>query len=316
MKSLKNTFTLLVVTLFLITSCENNEDVGPVISNPFTPPSAEAFETIQDDAFNDLKQIATFNAEDGINFVSDAGVSLSITGTCLSLDGNPVTGEIDLEFVEVFDRGNMLTTNATTVGENQSGERAQLISGGEFHIKAYQNGEELTLDCGMMLNVPTAITGGEVPGMGPFEGEIDNDGNLVWLPQNTEFWISEQDSVQQVSQNYNAFVENFGWFNCDVFVSDPDPKTEIQLAVPQGFDNTNSSVYMARVGEPNSLAYIYGEFPIGLEAHIIFLSEQGGEFLYAIKSITVEDGQQVSFTVDEINSASTENLTQIINDLP
>lgn len=312
MKNLKHTFATLIATLFLITSCSLDDDgFEPIEENPFTPPTAAAFKALQEDAFNNLKQNTTFNAEDGITFESAAGVTLSIWGNCLSLNGDPVTGAVDLEYVEVFDRGNMLTTNATTVGKDQSDEMGQLISGGEFHIKAYQNGEELTLDCGMMINVPADITGGEVPGMGPFVGEINENDNLVWLPQNSEFWVDQQNGTA-----YNAFVENFGWFNCDVFVADPDPKTEIQIAVPQGFDSTNASIYLARVGETSSLAFIYGEFPIGLEAHIIFLSEHEGEFRYAIQTITVADGQQVTFTLEETAIASVEELTQIINDLP
>lgn len=312
MKNLKHTFTLLVATLLLFTSCSKDDDgVEPIEENPFTPPTAAAFKALQDEAFNNLKQNATFNSEDGINFESDAGVTLAIWANCLTLNGDPVTGEVDLEYVEVFDRGNMLTTNATTVGIDQGDEMGQLISGGEFHIKAYQNGEELTLDCGMMINVPADLTGGEVPGMGPFAGEMDEDDNLVWLPQNTEFWIDQQDGTA-----YNAFIENFGWFNCDVFIADPDPKTEIQIAVPQGFDNNNSSVYLARVGESSSLAFLYGEFPIGLEAHIIFLSEHEGDFRYAIQTITVVDGQEVIFTLEETAIATVEELTQIINDLP
>lgn len=311
MKNLRNTFTLLAASLFLFTSCSISDDADPSPFDTFTPPTAAAFKALQENAFNSLKQNAAFNAEDGITFESAAGVTLTIWGNCLSLNGDSVTGAVELEFVEVFDRGNMLTTNATTVGLD-NGEMKQLISGGEFQIKAYQNGEELTLDCGMMISVPTAITGGEVPGMGPFEGEIDNDGNLVWLPQNTEFWVGEH----QGTETYNAFVENFGWFNCDVFVNDPDPKTEIQISVPQGFNNDNASVYLARMGETSSLAFLYGEFPIGLQAHIIFLSEHEGDFRYAIQTITVVDGQQVVFTLEETAIASVEDLTQIINDLP
>lgn len=309
MKSITSNFLLLFCSLFLFYACKFNDDsdtMGPL------PPLASEFDAIQTDAFNGFKQTVAFMAEDGISFESDAGVMLDITGSCLELNGTPVTGEVNLEYVEVFERGDMLISNSTTVGENQSGERGQLISGGAFNIKAYQNGQELTLSCGMMISVPTTITGGEVPGMGAFTGEIDADGNLVWLPQNTEFWVGQDDT----STVYNSFIQNFGWFNCDVFIADPDPKTEIQIGVPSGFDNTNSSVYLAREGEPNSLAFLYGEFPVGLNAHIIFLSESEGAFLYAIESITVSDGQQVSFPLDELNLATPEELTQIINDLP
>ncbi|MCX2680338.1 hypothetical protein OOZ15_10335 [Galbibacter sp. EGI 63066] len=314
MKNLRNTSIIILATLFSVTSCSTDDGFDPISEDPFTPPTAAAFKALQEDAFNNLKQNATFNAEDGITFESDAGVTLSIFGDCLTLNGDQVSGAVDLEFVEIFDRGNMLTTNATTVGKNEDDNLEQLISGGEFNIKAYQNGEELEFDesCGMMIKVPVSLTGGEVDGMGPFTGEMDQDGNLVWLEQNTEFWVDQEGE----SPTYNAFLDSFQWFNCDVFSYDPDPKTEIGISVPQGFDSSNSSVYLARSGQPNSLGFIYGEFPIGLEAHIIFLSEHEGEFRYAIQSVTVASGQEVTFTLEETSIAPVEDLTQIINDLP
>lgn len=314
MKNLKGILTSSVIAVFLLGSCSLDDDnFDPVEEIPFIPPTPEAFNAMQEEAFNSLKQTETFNAEDGIYFVSDQDVTLNIPANCLVLNGDAITGEVDLEFVEIFERGDMLTTNSTTVGQYQNNDMGQLISGGEFYINVYQDGEELDLSCGgMMLNVPTAITGGTNNDMAPFAGEIDEDGNLVWIEQNTEFWAQEDQSTP----SYNAFVDSFGWFNCDVFASAPDPKTSIQIALPEGFDSENSSVYLAREGEPNSLAFIYGEFPIGLEAHIIFLSEHEGDFRYAIQSITIEDNQVIEFPLEDTEVASVEDLTSIINALP
>jgi len=215
--------------------------------------------------------------------------------------------------VEIFEKGNMLATNATTVALDANNEKQSLTSGGEFYIKAFQNGEDLSLGCGgMLLEVPTSITGGAKPEMGPFAGTIDQEDNLIWLPQSSEFWVGQQGDLEV----YNAFIENFGWFNCDKFNNDPDPKTQIQISVPQGFNENNSKILIARVGNSNSLAFLYGKLSIGLQFHIIFLSEHEGNFRYAIQTITVVNGQQVIFTLEDTSIASLEEITQIINALP
>lgn len=293
-----------LTTLICLTACNNNDDI-----DLFNSPTPAAFKAIQKNAFDNLKQKETFNAENGIVFNSAAGATLTISANCLSLNGNLVSGAVDLEYVEIFNRGDMLTTNSTTMGINANNELTQLISGGEFNIKVFQNDLELQLSCGMTLNISTALTGSNDPNMEPFVGNVDNNGNLVWLTQNTDFFLDSGNST------YNAFVQEFGWFNIDRFLSDPSPKTEIQIAVPNGFDETNASVYLALVGEPNSLAIVRGEFPVGLNAHIIFLSESEANFRYAIKTISIANGQQVSFTLNETTVASLEGLTQIINDL-
>ncbi|PKP26853.1 MAG: hypothetical protein CVU03_01425 [Bacteroidetes bacterium HGW-Bacteroidetes-2] len=314
MKNLNQTITILAATLLLFASCSKNDDFNnPLEGISVTPPTAAAFKALQENAFNNLKQTATFDAATGIVFTSERGVKLTIVGGCLTLNENSVTGLVHLEYVEIFEKGNMLTTNATTVALDENNEKQTLTSGGEFHIKAYQNGNELSLGCGgMFLSVPTSITGGAKPEMGPFSGVIDENDNLIWLPQTSEFWIVNQDNMEV----YNAFVENFGWFNCDKFISYPDPKTNIQISLPEGFNLNNAKILIARIGDDNSLAFMYGQFPIGLQAHIIFLSEHEGDFRYAIKTITVVDGQLITFTIEETSVASLEAVTQIINALP
>lgn len=311
MKNLKHTFTLLVTTLLLITSCSKDDDGND--QNQFTPPTAAAFKALQEQAFNNLKQFATFNAEDGITFESAAGVTLTILGNCLSLNGNTVTGAVELEFVEIFDRSDMLFTNKTTTGKKPDNTFQPLISGGQFFVKAYQNNEELTTNCGFFISVPVDITGGVQNEMSSFTGIFDENDNLIWLPQVTDFWIGQN---QVGTMSYNAIVQDFTPFNCDYFASFPDPKTEIQISLPTGFNYTNSQIYVATPSRPNSLALLFGEFPIGMDIHVIFVSLEGDNYRYAIKSITVENNQQLIYTIEETNVVPYQELADVINSLP
>jgi hypothetical protein len=67
------------------------------------------------------------------------------------------------------------------------------------------------------------------------------------------------------------------------------------VGAPEGYDNTNSAIYLSYDGEgTNALAKLdtftaglfsehYGQ-PLGLACHIIFVTEENGQWKYAIRS--------------------------------
>lgn len=311
MKTSKSIFAILFLAALFFTGCSKDDD-GTIVpeENNFIPPTAAEFEQLQEDALNSILQTASFNAEDGITFTSEKGVVLTIQPSCLSLNGNPVTGPVELKFTEIFDRGTMVATNRATVGEHPNGDKELLISGGQFNIRVMQNGQELSSECIIRLQVPTALTGGTDPDMGPFTGQVDAEGNIVWTLAQMEF------GIDGASASYYAFMNEFGWFNCDRFADFPGPKTEVEVLIPQGFSQENSSVYYALVGEENTLGYLSGEIPVGLDVHIIFVSEDDGDFRYGIKSLTIEDGQQVTFSLEDTQVGTQAEMTQAIDALP
>ncbi|MFM9951033.1 MAG: hypothetical protein ACKV1O_24070 [Saprospiraceae bacterium] len=302
--------------------CNNDE--------PNTP-TAQEFNNIREKALDNLTQIFDFQAEDGaVTFTSEKGVTLTINGSCLTKNGNPVSGAVKLEFVELFDRSNMLTTNKPTTGKLPDGGQAMLVSGGEFFIQATQDGQPLALTCGMHLEVPTALSGGDDPDMRLFKGVIDDEGNLLWEEnKQAEFGIREGQGGDLTGNLYFAYFNSFGWTNVDRFYSDPRPKTTILVAVPEGYDAANSAVYLSYDGEPNALALLdtydaetglfsehYGQIPIGLACHVIFVSEDNGQWNYAIKGATIEEDGTITFDANELVVTSETNLTQLISDLP
>lgn len=311
MKNLKLVFTLLIASLIIVTSCSKDDDGFQPIQETFTPPTAADFKAAHENAFNNLKQFASFNAENGITFVSEAGVTLIIQPNCITLDGNHINGLVDLEFVEIFERGDMITTNKTTTGKKPDNTFEPLISGGQFFVKVLQDNIELATNCGYFISVPTHITGGDQQEMTGFKGELDEADNLIWLPSNDEFWLTEFNDIS----SYNAFTQDFEPFNCDYFVSFPEPKTDLQISLPQGFDLTNSAIYVAIPEKPNSLALLFGKLPIGFQMHIIFVSVEAENYRYAIKSITVQDNQQLLYTLEETNVVTLSQLKAILNNL-
>ena len=178
MKTLKSIFGTLLMTAIILTSCETSDDSDPIF--PFVP-SQQEFQNLKENAREALKQEFQLTVEDGITtLTTQNGVSVSINGACLTLNGSPITGVVDIELIEIFDKANMLKTNRTTLGTLPDGDKAMLISGGEFLIEASQNGNEIETNCPLELQIPSSLTGGDDPAMELWTGRIDENDNVTW----------------------------------------------------------------------------------------------------------------------------------------
>ncbi|WP_205958020.1 hypothetical protein [Flavivirga algicola] len=325
-KHFKNIFGIVLISALLLTSCTKNDDNdGDILIRP----TAEDFNKIKEAALENLTQTFQFNTDDGnIMLTSEKGVQIFISSSCLTLNGEAVTGTVDVEFVELFDKGSMLTTNKPTMGMLPNGDKGLLISGGEFFVDATQNGVSLETTCGFQMQIPADLTGGVDNDMTLWEGVIDQDGNLAWDEVERDGAQGEGGVFGEGNQYY-GFFQSFGWSNVDRFYNDPRPKTTILVAVPEGYDNTNSAVYISYDGEDAGLANLdtydsetglfsehYGLIPIGLECHIIFATEDGENWKYAIKAVTITENGVVTFTEGDTSIATEAQLTTIINGLP
>jgi hypothetical protein len=329
MKTMKTFFATILLAGLFFTSCSgDSEDFD--LDTGIIPPSAQSYADLKKLADELVNLTRVFNAEDGISFTSPKGVLVNIPANCLVLsNGNLATGEVTLEYKEIFDRGNMLATNRTTMGRMPDGNKALLISGGEFFIEASQNNQPLSLSCGMQLQVPTELTGGPDPEMILWTGTIDENDNLTWDEVRGDA-AGNGDGVFVEGQTYFVFLDSFGWTNVDRFYSDPRPKTTLLVETPTGFTNQNSAVYLSYDGEGNSaLANLdtfdpitnrfsehYGQIPVGLEMHIIFATEENGQWRYAIKGVTVAANDIYVFTLSETVVGSHADLVAAINNLP
>lgn len=330
-KNLKNILgTLLVATLILTNvSCSKSDGKDDDCDGICDLATAEDFNNIRDLALEGITQNFQFDAAAGnITLTSEKGVDIYINTACLNLNGNAVTGTINLEFVELFDKGTMLTTNKPTMGILPSGDKALLISGGEFFMNATQNGVALQTSCAIQLGIPANLTGGVDNDMILWNGIIDEDGNLAW-DENKRAGANGQGGVFAEGNQYYTFLSEFGWSNVDRFYNDPRPKTTILAAVPEGYNNTNCSIFLSYDGEDAGLANLdtydaqtglfsehYGQIPIGLECHVIFVSEENGNWKYAIKAVTIVENGVITFLDEEMDVVTEAQLTTIINGLP
>lgn len=332
MKSLKKISLLLLVSIAL-TSCSNDDNnpvTGPIV------PSAQSFSNLQTAALNSVTQNFTMTAESGLaTFTSTNGVTIKLNGSGLRKDGNPVTGLVDVKYSEIFDGGKMLTTDKTTMGMQANGQMALIISGGEFYINATQNGVQLTTVSPIQLLIPTSLTGGPNPAMTLWTGQTPTTTSnmLGWIATDPgptgANGVNINPANGQGEGSYNATLPGFGWTNVDRFYNDPRPKTTLLATVPAGYDQTNSAIYLHYDGLGSSLAkfdrYLtttqqfsehYGQIPIGLVCHAIFVTEDNGQWRYAIKAFTVQNGDIYNFTLSETVLGNQAQLEAAINALP
>ncbi|MCY1476431.1 hypothetical protein D3C87_231820 [compost metagenome] len=305
----------------LVASCSKNDDGD----SPDYVPSASAFAALREEALD--TQTFTFNAEDGATtFTTANGVQFTINGNCLTQNGNPITGQVVVEYAELFNPGTMLVTNKPTMGRMPNGDISLLISGGEFYINATKNGQQLAISCPMQVIIPANLTGGADTGMSLWDGTIDEDGNLEWDEQDR---ANGENGIFVEGPNYYAYFSSFGWTNVDRFYSDPRPKTTILAEAPTGYNFENSAIYLHYDGEGSSLAKLdtfnpttnqfsehYGQIPVGLECHVIFVTEDNGQWRYAIKSVTIAANDVYVFTLAETTVGTEAQLIAAINALP
>lgn len=324
MKNQIKNIGFLALATIIFTSCTNNETPDPL------PPTKAAFKGIQENGIKKNTQNFTATAGTGtITLTSAKGVIITLNGNTLTKNGNPVTGAIDITFIEIFDKGNMLITNKPTMGVMADGKKSLLKSGGEFFIKASQGGVDLVANGGIQLQVPANLTGTIDTEMLFWAGDTKDEDNLAWVnPRNAAGTGGQKDGNVDFTQNtYNVSFGNFGWTNVDKFYSDPRPRTTILAEVPTGYDNTNSAIYLSYDGEgTNALAKLdtynaatkqfsehYGQIPIGLACHVIFATEDNGNWRYAIKAVTVAAGDVYTFTLAETTIATEAQMVAAIN---
>jgi hypothetical protein len=319
-------FKTLAILFFGITtlvSC-NKDD-----SSPQKTPSSEEFSALRSQALANQTQNFTATAGAGsITLTSSHGVQISFNGNNLTKNGNAVTGSINVKFIELFDKGTMLATNKSTMGKMGDGNQSVLISGGEFYIEASQGGTKLVSTGVITLTVPGSLTDGIDNTMIFWEGNVADPENIVWQKQaDAPNGGGGAVGFNPATSNYSMTFGNFGWTNIDRFYSDPRPKTQILATVPSGYNGANSAIYLSVDGEgQNQLAKFdtynattqqfsehYGQIPIGLQCHIIFATEENGQWRYAIKGVTTTANAVYSFTLGETVLGTEAQMIAAIN---
>ncbi|NDI97957.1 hypothetical protein GWA97_02600 [Flavobacterium sp. LaA7.5] len=285
-----------------------------------------------------LKQFFKFETgREEVKFKSEMGVEVSFTPSNLTVNGNPYNGTVTVEFIEIFGIGNMVATGMPTMGvpegeANEESVLAPLITGGEFYVNmTTEEGEDIDDGVPYTLSVPTELSGSEgedAEDMIVWTGEEDEDGDVVW-----EKDTDDEGNEREVTEEGGRFIMemlSFGWCNIDKLDAlGFDEYTGIWVDAPDGFDDTNSMVYMSYQGQMNMLTGFnnfdygaqlfddpYDNIPVGAQFNVIFVSSQGGQWLVGVQQVTIVGNDVIVFTQSDLAIATDPALINMLNSLP
>ena len=330
---LKSVLGLSLIATF--TSCIPDSEIDVIEPQPDGIALNNRFQENRVDGLEEF----TLDASTGGIITGSQGTNVSFPANSFGLNGTPVTGNVTVQLIEIYDKASMVLKNRSTLGQKANGDKEALKSAGQFFIDAKQGANELEL-----LNMATVqsrpVDFADLDGgMQIFRGGPDQDCDGIdddcdWVAAD-EDENGEQDDAQirdgqganGAFATYNYNIGSFGWTNLDRWYSFAGAKTEIFIDVPAEFNQDNCAVYLSYDGEPTALARMdvynttlemftehYGLIPVGLEVHIIMVAEIDGVLHYAIQGTTiVEDHIEV---ISGLSPTTQPTLESLINGLP
>jgi hypothetical protein len=247
-----------------------------------------------------------------LSFVSDAGSKYNIDSHGFILfrkdGGMKLKGKINIDLIEIFDRGTMAITGKHTMSHDSI-----LISGGEFFLRAYQGENEIWSEAYNSVEIPVELTGDFSDQMQLFSAGSEAPMSLLNWNLNRNIFTGV--TSPEDSSSYSVVFSGFRWNNCDRFYEDPRERISLDISFPSKYKNKSLAVYLAIKGEKNSLGIAnQGMYPIGLDAHLIFTAEDDDQFIYQIISTEISD-EAYSFNEDNMGKVNPEQLKDIINNL-
>jgi hypothetical protein len=312
------------------TSCISDPDIIDI------EPQADGIalnQRFQDNRINALEEF-TIDAATGGVITGSQGTKVSFPANSFKLNGTLVTGNVDIQLIEIYDKSSMVLKNRTTLGEKPNGDREALKSAGQFFVNAKKGSNDLEL-----AEMALITSRNVAPANVDWEMKVFKAGETL---ESTDDWVEadednngEQDDVKfdevegtiGIMVTYNFDLGSFGWSNLDRWYSFAGPKTQIFIDVPEGFNGDNCAVYLYYDNENTAIARMdiwdeeeelftehYGSIPIGLEVHIIMVAEIEGQLHYALQGTTIVDNHiEVISGLTPITQTALESL---INGLP
>jgi len=316
----------------IFTSCGSDDSSpNPPTPNLITPPTAQQFKALKESALNNRTQTKDFLVDpmtSNVNFTSAKGTNVILTASNLTLAGVPleIGSTAQFKFTELYSKADLLLTGFGTVGKHDNGDLEMLVTGGAFRTIVTQEDQIVEGNFNVNLQVPTSLTGGMDEDMIIWNGNFDEQGNLIWeeVPENSEAGVG---GGIQVSQDYYyVFGEGLTHINIDRFWDDTNPKTNVSVSVPQGYDNSNSGVFVSFddvLGilwtgyDSDQTKFNTGSIPVGVTCNVVFVSESNGKWVYAIKSYTIAQNDTVEILTSDLNISDSEaKMIELIDALP
>ena len=95
---------------------------------------------------NSKKQVFSVDANTSTTLTAQEGTQIWLSGSNFTDGaGNALSGNVQIELVEIYSVTDMILTNKCTMANAGNGQLAMLSSGGEFYVNVTQNGNPVTI---------------------------------------------------------------------------------------------------------------------------------------------------------------------------
>ncbi len=250
-------------------------------------------------------QVFIINAQQENTLKATDGTIIKIApNSFIDKNGDVVKGDVEFEVKEMYNKSDMILSNAHTVSNDMV-----LKSGGELFLGAERNGQPLTL----ANNKPIAI---EMPAesngepMQLFNGKPDRN-TVNWNVANNNEVSPVRNPNSSTGYSYNFSANNMNWLNCDKFMP-RSGNTKMSVRMDKQFDTTNTAVFIV-YRDQNSVTKFDGfstydgstrmlpeqsmfdtkwySVPTGTNVTIVAISEIKGQYYSSIQNTVIQKDQ-------------------------
>jgi len=322
---------LLMIPLLILTAiagCKKDNPSDPVTPLPAPVPGQTVFQQLVATNMANATQSFTVNAATGGQVTGNKGTQLIFEPNAfVHLDGTPVTGQVNVELVEVLSIGDMIWLNKQTVG-NDNGTLRMLRSGGELGLTVSQNGSGLRITPGgLVAKIPTN-TGD--PNMELFTGRENPNGGMIWTVVDSSIVDVEDDYYVDTTYvvvwpvppiTFDPASDSLQWINCDYFWNYPST-TNITASLPTG-QSTDSTLVWIGFPSENAVMNMYhttGQsftawqvVPVGMQAVVVGLRvDATGNYHSSFSTVTITSGMDVPMIFTPTTLAAFEDALNAI----
>ena len=330
MKTIKLLFGTVLIISVVIVACKKEDPeviVLPPIDNTTLTSSISAF--FDNNLESEIQTFTIYPSADNMVTGINGTTLFFNANTFEDMNGNTVSGPIEIDMIETQSNKDMLLWNRpTTTTDGQL-----LISGGIVYVNVSQGGNPLSINDNAPIQA--SVPSDNFIAMDFFTGSEDNDGRFRWELDDTNTVTTNTADTTNWNPNggglftFDFTIDSIGWINCDIFYGTGDPLTGVQVELPDSFNGSNSAVFIY-YSNLNSVASLYdsdedGVFdlggwsyttPIGQNISFVVISEINGSFYYAIVNAAIVDGHyEVISSTDMMGPVSSVDIQNAINTL-